>query len=81
MPYGQRLAVERLTDIIEETGRKSIALVAEYENTGSIDCANAVVVEYRFRRVWRTPRVPLNVRDAIENFLNWTENQERQVTK
>ena len=70
MPFGQRLALERLIDIIEETGRKSLALVAEYSNeAGEIDCAKAVVIEYRYRREWKIPRVPLNVRDAIDRFL------------
>lgn len=70
MPDGQRIAIERLTDIIEETGRKSIALVAEYDNKkGDIDCAKAVVVKYRMNHTWKIPRVPLNVRDAIERFV------------
>jgi hypothetical protein len=75
MPLGQRLAIERLADIIEETGRKSIALVAEYDNNaGDIDCAKAVVIEYRFRGQWITPRVPLNVKDAIDRFLSFVES-------
>lgn len=74
MPFGQRLAIERLIDIIEETGRRSLALVAEYKNNdGEIDCAKAVVVEYRMKHVWRIPRVPLNVRDAIDRFLKEVE--------
>jgi hypothetical protein len=71
MKLGQRLALERLTDIIESTGRKGLALVAEYDNEeGDIDCAKAVVVEYRFEGEWRIPRVPLNVRDAIDRFMD-----------
>lgn len=74
MPFGQRLAIERLIDIIEETGRKGLALVAEYSNeAGEIDCARAVVIEYRYRHEWKIPRVPLNVRDAIDRFLKEVE--------
>lgn len=72
MPDGQRLAIQRLTDIVEGSGRKALALVAEYENTnedGNIDLAKAVVVEYRMYHTWKIPRVPLNVRDAIDRFV------------
>lgn len=70
MPFGQRLAIQRLIDLIQESGRKSIALVAEYNNEeGVIDCAKAVVTEYRMNHYWKTPSVPLNVRDAIDRFL------------
>jgi hypothetical protein len=70
MPFGQRLAIERLIDIIDETGRKGLALVAEYGNElGDIDCAKAVVTEYRYRGEWKIPRIPLNVKDAIDRFL------------
>lgn len=70
MPLGQRLAIQRLIDLIEDSGRKSIALVAEYDNEeGDIDCAKAVVTEYRMNHTWKTPRVPLNVRDAMDRFV------------
>lgn len=70
MPYGQRLAIQRLIDLIEETGRKSIALVAEYTNEeGDIDCGKAMVTEYRVNHVWKIPSAPVSVRDAIDRFL------------
>lgn len=76
MPFGQRRALERLTDIIRETGRKSIAIVAEHSNGyGDIDFAKAVVIEYRFRGEWITPRVPLKVKDAIDRFMEFEGEQ------
>jgi hypothetical protein len=76
MPFGQRLALERLVDIVEETGRKGLLLVAEHDNRdGDIDFAKAVVVEYRMKYVWKIPRVPLTVRAAIDNFLAFVERK------
>lgn len=70
IPFGQKLALERLTDIICETGRIGIGLIAEHNTNGDIDCANCLVTQYRYRKQWVTPLSQFNVKEIITHFLN-----------
>lgn len=73
MPYGQKLCLERLCDIIEETGRKSMLIKAFHETPPElpIDVGNLVIDEYRINRTWRRPNSIITVRTGIERFLEW----------
>lgn len=71
MPYGQRLALERLVDCIPEP-KKAIGLIAEHHHREDedIDVARAMVTEVRYARSWRDERSrTLTVREAIDLFL------------
>lgn len=68
MPRGQRLALERLADIISSTGRPCVALVATHSGGGDIVVGECLVTEYRYRRAWNVPREPMTVRSAIDGF-------------
>lgn len=70
VPYGQRLAIARLTDIISSTGRLGMALIARHKNTfGEIDFANCAVSEYRYGGQWIIPRADITVRQAVDRIL------------
>lgn len=73
LPQGQRLALERLTDAVAETGRQSILLIAEHDDDGDIDVAKALVREYRYNRQWRVPQHPTPVAEAMTLFVEWSK--------
>lgn len=68
LPHGQRLALERLCDDCERSGKPSLLLIARHDTTGDIDCAGAHVVEFRWRYKWHRPTAVTTVRQAVERF-------------
>jgi hypothetical protein len=68
---GQRLAIERLNDATEESGRRALLLIAEHRTpaTQQIDMARARVREYYTRRRWQRPGCHATVRQVIGLFL------------
>lgn len=87
MPFGQRLALERLCDAVLQSGRAAMVIVAThddgyYTERGDIDVARLPVVLVRLHREWRPPHRSLTVREAIDDFLAWTEagNERRDTT-
>jgi hypothetical protein len=70
LPYGQRLALERVCDGLAGPQVLSVVLVAGHNTpTGQeIRAAEATVVEYRWRQEWNHPKREINVRQAIEKI-------------
>lgn len=68
LPLGQRLALERLTDLINGTGVPCVTLVATHVSDTDIMVADCLVAEYRFRGQWNTPPQPMTVREAVDGF-------------
>lgn len=69
--YGQKLALERLSDCIGES--KSVVLFIATHNTKPEDIipvADCPVKEYRFRKQWIVPNKPFTVREFIDWFLD-----------
>lgn len=71
LPYGQKLALERLCDACCAAHKKSVVLVAHHNTSEDIDMAALPVSEYRLDGKWRRPRRDINVRQAIEKLLEW----------
>ncbi len=71
LPYGQRLAIERLVDNLT---KPTVAIIASHESEGDIDVANAIVREVRFRRKWRVITPIQTVRQFIDRFVGWLDN-------
>ncbi len=70
IPFGQMLALERLTDDIS---KPAICIIAEhdvYEPTKDIDVAKCLVSQYRFKEVWRIPKVQRDVKELIIKFFD-----------
>ena len=75
IPYGQRLALERLVDDLQRVGKRSLCIIAEHNTVNTedvIDVAKAIVSEYRVRRQWLIPDRELAVRTKIKEFLELT---------
>lgn len=74
LPFGQRLALERLCDDLD-LARPTIAIVASHGNVdGDIDAANATVAEVRYHGRWARKTGGRTVRDIAESFINWIDN-------
>lgn len=71
LPYGQKLALERLCDASVVAGKTSVALIAHHQIPGDIDVAKLLVDEIRMNKKWRKPNKIMNVREAIDIFLQW----------
>lgn len=70
MPWGQRLALERLCDACWNCGLGSIVLIARhnYDSDKDIDLANCLVSEVRFDYKWEKITEIKTVRKAIDDF-------------
>jgi hypothetical protein len=69
IPFGQRLAIERLADIIDIAGKHSLALIASHNTDGDIDFSQCLVSEFRFKGKWGKPNNPTTIKKAIDGFL------------
>jgi len=69
LPFGQELALERLTDAIQASGKPAICIVASHTSSGDIDVGATKVTKYRSRFIWRVPLKPITTRAIIEGFI------------
>lgn len=76
MPFGQRLALERLCDACQKSGLKSMVIVANHnvDFNNDIDVSAQPVSLIRLNGKWRKPNTPQTVRTAIDGFVNWAKN-------
>lgn len=74
LPYGQRLALQRLCDDLERC-KPAIAIIASHETDGDIDVANTRVTEIRFRHEWRHLKTDTTTRALIDRFLAWAKKE------
>lgn len=76
VPWGQRLALQRMVDDFTKAGKKAVAIVCEH----SVDDTNKPVVAavcnvrelyYSGEKRWRPPDSPMTVRQAVNNFRKY----------
>lgn len=73
VPFGQRLALERLTDDLESR-KPTLCIIASHNELNcdeDIDAANASVTEYRLKGEWTpfSPELKITTRKMTELFL------------
>ncbi len=72
LPYGQRLALERLTDDLQRAGKFTLCIIARHEThdvTADIDAANSNVCELRYNQKWFSCVNGETVVDIVKRFL------------
>lgn len=84
VPYGQRLALQRMVEDFTKAGKRALAIVCEHHvnNTSkSVIAARCDVRElyYGEEHRWRRPNKNVKVRQAIDEFLRASKNK-RSVT-
>lgn len=70
MPFGQRLALERMCDDLQKR-KPTILIVASHNNLSgqAIDFANAKVESYRHNRTWLIPGNSITVKQLVDDFI------------
>lgn len=71
MPFGQRLALQRLCDTCQSAGKETLLIVATHNTQGDIDFANTKVVETRYQGRWKDQDSTMTTREAIDIFLEF----------
>lgn len=75
MPYGQRLAIQRLCDASQDgTRRYACAFLLSHNQHEDVDISKALVKEYRWLGSWRKPKsTGLVFRDAVQSIKEHVE--------
>jgi len=72
VPFGQKLALERLVDIIGETRDAILIIGSHHDEAGTdIDVAPCVVREYRTSNVWHSPTKKTTIVELINQFSDY----------
>lgn len=80
LPYGQRLALERLVDVCYEAGKDAILFILVHESSGDIDFAACQVSAYRYEKQWVDVDEPITAKDAVYGFIeNSKEKQKKNL--
>jgi len=70
MPYGQRLGLERVVDLLQKEKHAILIIAKHNEKIGvDIDAANCEVVRYRFREQWVIPKNPVRLKEFCDWFI------------
>lgn len=78
VPWGQRLALQRMVDDFTKVGKKAVAIVCEHD----VDDTNKPVVAavcnvrelyYGGEGRWRPPDNPMTVRQAVDSFRKYSK--------
>ena len=72
LPYGQRLALERLCDDLQVV-KPTLLVIASHDNAdGDIDVANAMVGAYRYKGEWK--HIDKTAGQLIAAFIGYLDN-------
>ena len=77
MPFGQKLALTRLTDACQKSGKHAVLLVCQHDIANAaedIDAATAKVRELYFRGKWYPGE--RSVKEVIDSFLEFVRGGE-----
>jgi hypothetical protein len=71
MPYGQKLAFERLCSAADKAGKFSVILLANHDidPPADVNFDTLPVVKYYHKGEWRTPKTPITVKQSIDKIL------------
>jgi len=70
MPFGQKLALERLCDATTKSGKQSVLFVTNHDCDGDIDFANTRVVKFYYRSKWYLEKNEPVLSEMINRFIN-----------
>lgn len=71
MPYGQRLALERVTDAVEKAGKPSYCLIASHDTKSDedIELAKSLVTSVRHDGEWHPVTREKTVREIMDLLI------------
>lgn len=76
MPYGQRLALTRLVDVVQSAGKEAIVIVCEHEIPvdKDIDAATCIVKKYYYKGTWYKGE-KRTVKNVIDSFMGFADKK------
>ena len=79
VPFGQKLALQRMVDDFTKVGKSAVALVCAHNVHNpeeNVIAANCIVREiyYGFEGKWRSPDRGITVREAVASFHNFSKS-------
>jgi hypothetical protein len=72
LPYGQKLALERIIDDLSKNGKKAVCIVGRHnieDPNQDINVAEQPLAQYYINQQWVEPEQKITVYEYIENFL------------
>lgn len=74
VPYGEKLALERMVDDFGKAGKEALAIIADhkvFDPKEDVHVRECIVRElyYSKERQWRAPKRMITVQDAMDAFL------------
>lgn len=76
MDLGQRLALERLCDVVGYA-RESLLIVCRHDSDEDIDLGNCLVKKYRYKHEWYVELDEITVRQKVQSFIYRGDLQSR----
>lgn len=77
LPYGQRLAIERVCDACQQSGKESLVIVAHHRCAPheTIPVHEVAVTKVRYHGEWRPTREPHTIKSLIDCFREYALNK------
>lgn len=69
IPFGQKLALERICDASTVAGKRCFVLEAHHNTSGDISLGVLPVTAYYYRGKWRNPKQNKTVRETVEIII------------
>lgn len=77
LPFGQKLALERLVDACFLAGKEAYLLLLSHDTKSDIDFAECPVVQCRYRRKWHATTEPMTAKQAIVKILEKSNSRQK----
>lgn len=73
VPFGQRLAIQRMVDDFTKAGKRAVAVVCEHyiddaDRPVIMACCHVREIYHGGERKWRPPDKRMNVREVVDEF-------------
>lgn len=78
MPYGQELALTRLVDGLQKSGKMAALLLCEHDvrdPNDDIDAANAKVIKIYYCKNWYSDMKRRTVKEVTNSFIKFVDKQ------
>lgn len=84
VPFGQKLAIQRMVDDFTKVGKQAVAFICEH-NVKNADTPVVAAwckvreIYYGKEKQWRTPKVEITVREAVKSFQSYFNHKENNI--
>ena len=79
LPFGQRLALERLCVATQKSGKESVLFVSRHDCKGDIDLANTIVTDFYYKNKWYQEKTKATLYQMIDRFIKKVDSVEISI--